>query len=436
MGIMTSFLASLALTIGFIGLLPKRMKYTYYIFLCIYYFSLHYGFLIYFGQWLTFLVVLGCSLIVYFGCSRNLLDLVLSLAGYLVLILIDHLFTIPLTFLGKSILYLHEYYEVPFYLALICTSFLILRLIRRFFILPKLSVLYSCPKRLLKFFLAELYLGIFLLAANFIYGESVSYPAEILSWNGTIIAIFVLSTMLIFYNMYDILKKNHELSLWQTQSAVMQDYTRRMESFYEEIRTFRHDYRNILFTMQLYIDEGNSEELKEYFHKNILNNTAILSDDGFYLGKLHQLEDPAVKSLLYTKLIAILNREINLEVEITDRIPALPMDSLTLCRILGILLDNAMEAAADSPEKELRISIVSTENAVTFIISNSTLPLAVPVSSLLQRGYSSKEGHEGIGLSTVIGLLDPIPYASLSTKCEDTVFSQTLEIQKEEVLKG
>ena len=122
--------------------------------------------------------------------------------------------------------------------------------------------------------------------------------------------------------------------------------------------------------------------------------------------------------------------------EIADRIPTLLMDSLTLCRILGILLDNAMEAATDSPEKELRISIVSTESAISFIISNSTLPLSVPVSSLLQRGYSSKKGHEGIGLSTVIGLLDSIPHVNLSTKCEDTVFSQTLEIQKEEVLKG
>ena len=433
MSILISLLASIYFTVGFIALLPKRKKYVYYILICVYYFSLYYWAGIYFGQWISFPLVVGSSFIIYFGCNKNLLNLILALAGYLIVILINHLFTIPMTLLGKSIPYMHEHFIIPFYLMLIIMSFFILRLLRRFFILPKLSVLYSCPKRLLKFFLAELYLGIFLLTVNFIYGESVSYPAEVLSWNGTIIAAFVLSTMLIFYNMYDILKKNHELSLQQAQSAVMQDYTRRMESFYEEIRTFRHDYRNILFTMQLYIDEGNPEELKEYFHKNILNNTAILSDDGFYLGKLHQLEDPAVKSLIYTKLIAILNREINLEVEITDRIPALPMDSLTLCRILGILLDNAMEAAADSLEKELRISIVSTETAVTFIISNSTLPLSVPVSSLLQRGYSSKENHEGIGLSTVIGLLDPIPYASLSTKCEDTVFSQTLEIQKDEV---
>lgn len=436
MSLFISSLAAIYFEVGFIGLLPKHMKYRYYFILFVYLTALHYGCNSFLGQWLTIPFVLGSSLIIYFGCQKNLLNLSLALTGYHILILNDHIFTIIMGVIGNSLTYLHKYFEIPVYLMLIFISFLILRLIRRFFILSKLSILYSCPKKLLGFFLAELYLGITLLTANFIYGESVSYPIEVLSFNGMIITIFVLSTVLVFYNMYGILEKNHELNLQQAQTTVMLDYTQRMESFYEEIRSFRHDYRNILSTMQCYIDEENLDELKQYFHKSILNNTAILSDDGFYLGKLHQLEDTAVKSLLYTKLITVFNREINLELEIAEPIPALPLESLTLCRILGILLDNAIEAATESPEKKLRISVVSTETAVIFTITNSTLPFSVPVSRLLQKGYSSKAGHEGIGLSTVIELLDSVPYANLSTGCEDTVFCQTLEVQKSTSKKG
>lgn len=432
----TSILSGIYFAIGFIGLLPKRMRCTYYVLLSICLFSLYNWFDIYLGQWLTFPLVISCSLIVYFGCNKNLFDLILALTGYLIVILFNHVFTIPMTILGKSVTYLYENFVISVYLVLIFISFLVLRLIRRFFILPKLSILYSCPKKLFGFFLVELYLGITLLAANFVYGESVSYPAEVLSWNGVIITTLALFTMLIFYNMYDILEKNYDLNLQQAQATVMQDYIHRMESFYEEIRSFRHDYRNILSTMQSYIDSENTEELKEYFRKNILNNTDIFSDDGFYLGKLYQLEDMAIKSLLYTKLIAIINREINLELEITEPIPILPIDNLILCRVLGILMDNAIEAAAESPEKKLRISIVSTETAVTFIITNSTLPLSATVGKLFQKGYSSKERHDGIGLSTVVELLDPVPYANLSTRCEDTIFCQNLEIQKNVTKKG
>lgn len=435
MGILLSTLSSIYIATGYIGLLSVRMRPQYYLFLFIYAFSLNYWFGISFGQWLTFLLILGNSLIVYWGCGCNLLNLSFGLAGHLILILIDHAYTLPLSIIGKSIPYLREHC-VTVTLIPIFTTFIVLRLIRRHFILPRLPILYACPKKLLRFFLAELYVGLSLMAANFIYGESVSYPTEVLSFNGMLIAIFVLSTILIFYSMYDILKKNHELSLQQAQSDIMQDYAHRMESLYEDIRVFRHDYRNILSTMQQYIDNGNTETLKKYFYGTILNNVPVLSDDGFYLGRLRQIGDGALKSLLYTKIVAVLNQKINFNLEIAEPVPTLPVDCLTLCRILGILLDNAMEAAMESPEKGLRIAIVSTDMAVLFAISNSTPPLPVPVSSLMKRGYSTKEGHDGIGLATVAEILDTVPFANLSTKYEDGVFCQTLEVRKQPLKKS
>lgn len=433
MNITFAILSSFYMMIGYTGLLPTHMKPRFYFYLFTYLFSLNYIGSVHYGQWLTFPLVLGNSFFIYVGCHRNLLDLLFAIVGHFLLILIEHIFTIPISILGKTIFYTQEPYITIVYLMITVIAFIALRLIRRHFILSRLPILYACPKKLLRFFLAELYIGLSLMAANFIYGESVSYPTEVLSFNGMLISIFLLSTILIFYSMYDILKKNHELSLQQAQSAIMQDYAHRMESLYEDIRTFRHDYRNILSTLQQYIDNDNIEALKGYFHNTILNATPVLSGDGFYLGRLHQLEDNAVKSLLYTKIIAILNHEINFNLEVAEPVPVLPMDSLTLCRILGILLDNALEAAMDSPAKELRISIVSTDMAVLFMVTNSTLPLPVPVSNLMQRGYSTKEGHDGIGLATVAELLDRIPIANLSTKYENGVFYQTLEIQKTSV---
>lgn len=429
--ILSSLLSSVCISIGYTGLLPARMNSKYYLFLIAYLFPMYYWFSTYFGQWLTIPLILGCSLIIYIGCHKNTLHLTYALTGHLILILIDHTFTIPLSIMGKPIPYLYENHTIAYYyLVLILATFTTLRLIRRFFILPRLPILSACPQKLLRFFLAELYTGLVLMAANFIYGEAISYPTEVLSLNGALITAFTLSTILIFYNMYDILKKNHELSLQQAQSSIMQDYARRMESLYEDIRAFRHDYRNILATMQHYIDEENTEELKEYFHKTILRGAPVPADEGFTLGRLHRLEDNAVKSLLYTKIVAILNHEINFELEIAENIPALPMDSLTLCRILGILLDNALEASLESTEKLFRIAIVTAESSVLFVITNSTPPIPVPVGDLLKRGYSSKDGHEGIGLATVMELLDPIFCAELSTKYEDTVFCQTLEIKR------
>lgn len=428
--ILAAILSSTYFAIGYLGLLPARMKLRYHLFLFSYLFFFYYWIAAYFGQWPTMALILGCSLIVYWGCHKNLLHLSFALTGHLFIILIDHIFTIPLSIMGISIPYLHQHYQIPFSLVRIFTAYVTLRLLRRFFILPRLSILAACPKKLLRFFLAELYTGLILMAVNFIYGESVDYPTKVLSLNGLIITVFTLSTLLIFCNMYNIIKKNHELSLQQTQASIMQDYAHRMESLYENIRSFRHDYRNTLATMQQYIDGEDTDALRDYFHETILRDASVLSDDSFTLGRLYRLEDDAVKSLLYTKTVAILNHKLNLELEITEKVPVLPMDSLVLCRILGILLDNALEASLESAEKILRIAIVTTDTAVLFSITNSTPPLSVPVGILSSQGYSSKEGHEGIGLATVTKLLDSIPCAELSTKYEDTVFCQTLEVSQ------
>ncbi len=364
------------------------------------------------------------------GTHKNILHLAFSLTGYHILILLNHIFTILLSIIGKTIpyLYLQKHSAIILLLTqipVLCISFYFLR---RFFLLPRLSILSACPQKLLYFFLAELYTGLALMTANFIYGEVVAYPTEVLSLNGMLITAFTLSAILIFYNMYDILKKNHELSLQQAQFAIIQDYAQRMENLYEDVRVFRHDYRNILATMQNYIDGENIETLKKYFHDTILCCAPVLSDDGFTLGKLHRLEDNAIKSLLYTKAVAILNHKIHLKLEIMENIPVLPMDNITLCQILGILLDNALEASLVSAEKSIHITIVATDSSVLFSITNSTLPLLVPMTTLFKRGYSSKEGHEGVGLATAKELLDSISCAELSTKHDGTVFCQTLEI--------
>jgi len=380
------------------------------------------------GQVITFPLVFGVAIIVYLGTQKQLLELILSLCGHFILILTDHLFSIPLSLLGYSVPQIRGNGIILYMVITILLNFLLLRLLRKFFILPKLSIFQSCPKKLLRVFLAELVLSLALMGFNFFYGEQFGYPGAILTVNGTFISILTLSSALAFYSMYSILKRNHELTLQQAQSAVMEDYTKRIESFYEEMRAFRHDYQNILASMQDYIDTGDIEGLHAYFHHKILPDAAVLSDDGYHLGKLHFIEDPVIKSLLYTKIIAALNHKLDFSLELTQSVPPPSMDNLALCRLLGILTDNAIEAALESDAKSLRIAILREEDTNVFILSNSTPPLPVPLGKLSEPGYSSKEGHSGLGLSSAARIIEPLENVSLSTEYENSVFRQILKI--------
>lgn len=413
--------------IGFVGLLSQQMKLRYYTALTFHLLFLYTVCGSFLGQWLTFPLVLGSITIVYFGCHKNIWSVILSLTGYLITIFSNHILTIPLSFLGFSISDISGKYYFPFLICGIILNFTLLFLVRKLLSNPKLRFLQECPQKLQLVFLAQLLLCILLIAINFIYGETVEYPIEVLSYNGLLISAFTLFTLILFYLLYKILQENYELKLQQTEQELLKNYTQRMESFYEDFRIFRHDYKNILSTLSYYINQKDWTQLQHYFDEKILPSGNTLSSNNFTIGKLHAIEIPSIKSVLYAKLILALNKELSLTLELTDHLKTIYMNELDLSRILGIILDNAIEAASSTTEKLLSIAIVISENNIIFSFSNSCPPLEVPITQLYKKGYTTKENHDGLGLYSVRNLTETLDNVSYSAEY-DGMFHQVLEI--------
>ncbi|MBR1931138.1 MAG: sensor histidine kinase [Lachnospiraceae bacterium] len=414
------------LATGFLGLLSKRMK-KGFLLLLIGYLFFFYTFPWSIGQWGTFPLVLVSISIVYFGCRRNIWDVILSLTGYLIVTLVNHLLTVPLTLMGIPYEALAGKYVIPFLFACWLITLLIVLFARRYFTGSRMKYLRNCPKKLQLVFLTQLLLCISLMAINFVYGEAVDYPPQVLTYNGLIISMFSLFTLVLFHFLYQLLQENYELKLQQSEQKMMDDYTERMESFYEEFRVFRHDYKNILSTLEYYIESQDMEGLSEYFHRAILPVGTMLTSNNFVLGKLHSIEVPAVKSILYTKLITALNKGLSPTIELVDPLKNVPMDELKLSRILGILLDNAIEASMETQDKILSIAIVNTTRSIVFSITNSCPPIEVSLAKLYEKGYTTKEDHDGLGLYTVQSITDALENVYYSAKY-DGQFRQTLEI--------
>ncbi len=413
---------------GFIGLLPHRMNRKYYCYLTIHLF-ITYTLLTPWGQWLTLPLVLGSLTIVYFGCEKKIWNVILSLTGYLLAILANHLLTIPLSLLGLTLDKLSTQHGVAFLLAVNLVTIILIFFTRKIFVSPKLTFLQESPRKIQLIFFVQLLLCIGLIATNFVYGDIVGYPTEVLAYNGIIISIFTLFTIIIFYFLCQILQENYKLKLQKKEHEVLNDYAERMESFYEEFRIFRHDYKNILSTLSYYIKENDLPRLQEYFITRILPSGELLSSSSHVIGKLHMIKIPSIKSILYSKLINSLNRGLSPTLELTEPVNEIFIDELNLSRILGILLDNAIESAIETSEKIFSIAIITTENSILFSITNSCLPLEVPVSKLYEKGYSTKENHDGLGLYTVKKITDSLDHVSYAVQYNG-LFQQILEIKK------
>lgn len=429
-GLFFSFITAGIFFIGLVGLIlePIRVKYYVVLFMC---FFMCAQFISSYMQHLTAFIYIGLIIIVIFiNCKRRLLNICLSLIGYMITLVINHCIIIPLSLFNISIKMISTTYALPFIFFDFLLSFIIIFLVR--FILKRMQI-FSIEdyqtKRLQFVFIIELLIGILFLVINFTFGERVGYTSKNLIFNGSIILLFLLVSLVLFTYLLKTLKEDSRLKQFEKEQVILSDYLNRMEAFYDEIRSFRHDYLNILVTMQIYIDENNMTYLKEYFYNNILPTRAEMEHKGFDIAKLSKIKNPELKSLLYSKLIRIENQHINFKLELRDTISQISMEPIKLERIIGIILDNAMEAALIAEVHFIQLAILDTEEATIFLLQNSTPPIQEAVSQLFKKGYTTKQQHSGLGLYTVKELVDTMQNVIFSVTI-DTYFEQRLEIKK------
>lgn len=421
----SALLSASSSIIGFFGLIFFQTKKRTILLYFLYYILLFFFVAPYIGQWVTIFLIAGACLIIWFS-FHHILYIALSLVGYFICVLLNHAISIPANFAGISIAKIQKDYFILFSLGFLLLVALVNCLIGRFLITPRITLLENCPPRFLRALLLELLLGACLSTFNIIYGEMVHYPIQVLTVNGILVSVLVLSSAVLFYILYQILLQNQQLALQQQEQEITREYMTQMEDLYQDMCSFRHDYKNILSTMEYYMEHKELDKLEEYFRQEILPTASSLPGQDFILGRLTQVQVAPIKSLLCSKLCSCQNKQIPFTLSIPEPVTHFPMDVLSLSQILGILLDNAMEAALQTEKPYLEIILLPQEEHIYIEIKNSTLPLTVPISDLSRRGFSTKKGHTGLGLHTVQKLLAPLDHVQFSLEVQDSIFSAKL----------
>ncbi len=181
----------------------------------------------------------------------------------------------------------------------------------------------------------------------------------------------------------------------------LENVTAHINVYKEGVESFhgiKHDFYNILQTYGGYLDIGDLEGLRRY-HSTLKQITIAAGD---VLDLSNQMEkNPALISLVYNKLMMAKEFGVHIDVSIQNDLSNLPIDPMDLCRALGCLFDNAIEAASESEQKHMQFTIKKKfPSSMLIILSNSTKD-PVDTTEIMKNGFSSKEGHSGIGLTTV-----------------------------------
>ena len=206
-----------------------------------------------------------------------------------------------------------------------------------------------------------------------------------------------------------------------------EEYNKTLSILHDNVRGFKHDFDNIVTTIGGYVKTNDIEGLKKYYVQ--------LEDDCQKVNNLYVLNpklinNPGVYSLLTTKYHEAEEKGIKVNMSLLLDLSKLNMKIYEFTRILGILLDNAIDASSECKEKLMNIIFRDDEknHRQLIIVENTYKDKNVDTEKIFNKGFTGKENHTGLGLWEVRKILNKSKNLNLHTTKNEKYFSQQIEI--------
>ena len=192
----------------------------------------------------------------------------------------------------------------------------------------------------------------------------------------------------------------NERELREKEIRLNKIYSKSFHGAIESMRRRQHEYNNHLTALKgLTYTASDLQDLKERQE----NYISSIQDAGSFDRLLGAAIDPLMKGFLYSKLLEAKDKNIIVEYSIMyiDKTNHIPISEQI--ELLGVLLDNAIEALEKRGCGKLIVDIMANDSDVVCIaISNSSDRLKnSEIEQMLHDGYSTKGKARGVGLSRV-----------------------------------
>ena len=239
----------------------------------------------------------------------------------------------------------------------------------------------------------------------------------------------IISTISIFLiSIYGIFSRR-EAIINKIKNNILKEKNKNLSEVNDYTRCFKHDFNNIIQAIDGYIMVNDMTALQKYFSGllkecNCMNSMDLLNNKG--------TENPAIYGVLLNKYKRAEENNINMNIDIMVSLDKFKEKSYVLSRMIGILLDNAIEATSECEEKIVNVQFVKEEgkNRNLIIIENTYNNKNVDTNKIFEKNFTTKEGNSGLGLWKIRDILSKDMDLDLYTTKDGVMFKQQLEIYK------
>lgn len=244
------------------------------------------------------------------------------------------------------------------------------------------------------------------------------------------IVINTLSIYIVMLITYFLAKKENDYIKVSNKYNIMLKSLKEYETMLDQYRISNHENKNQLLTVRNMLPDEDIET-RNYIDKIVQNN---LKDNNNIMIKVSKIPSGGLKGLIYSKLLVMKEKKINYSLNISrgvSTIDLIKLDDnvvLDICKIIGVYLDNSIEAVEELNEKSISIEMYMQDENLIIRISNNFEGL-LDINKIDEKGYTSKGSGHGYGLPLTKELINNNSRLSNNKSINGNIFSQELVIK-------
>lgn len=206
------------------------------------------------------------------------------------------------------------------------------------------------------------------------------------------------------------------------------------ESMMTKYRIENHENKNLLLTIRAMI-LNKEKDIPKYINSIVEEK---YGDNEKLLKQMQIIPSGGLRATIYSEILKIENHKLNYSLNIDSNVKSVDFIELNtdeiidVCKIIGVFVDNAIESAINTKEKEIGIFLFILDDMFNIKVSNSYIG-KINVDKIFKEGYTTKGANHGYGLSMVKKILESNKNLCNRVELSERIFSQILSIKYKKI---